>query len=105
MFINNEIKQMRRDGMSKEEKYRLIKEDQREERELRNLVVQSLTSDLEKAIKNNKAGNTPSRSRGSDDEIKLPTRTTGTEQWRRVRGENGPAPGGPGNEQPRREGQ
>jgi peptide-N4-(N-acetyl-beta-glucosaminyl)asparagine amidase len=93
MYITNEIKQTRRDGMSKDEKHRLIKEDQREERELRSYVVMSLTSHLEKltlSALSGRSGNGGSGSGGSSSEIKLPSRTTGTEQWRRARRENGP---------------
>lgn len=97
MYITNEIKQLRRDQLTKEQKHRLIKEDQREERELRSYVVQSLTSHLEKLtistskLRSNRGGNGGNGGAGvAADEIKLPSRTTGTEQWRRARGENGP---------------
>jgi peptide-N4-(N-acetyl-beta-glucosaminyl)asparagine amidase len=97
MYITNEIKQTRRDGMTKDEKHRLIKEDQREERELRSYVVMSITSHLEKLTlsalsgrSGNGSSSSSSNSSGSSGEIKLPARTTGTEQWRRARRENGP---------------
>jgi peptide-N4-(N-acetyl-beta-glucosaminyl)asparagine amidase len=106
MFITNEIKQMRRTDMAKEDKHRLVKEDQREEREMRSYVVQNLTSELERAVKSNASSSSSSSSRPAGaSEIKvpeLPARQTGTEQWRRLRGENGPAPGP---DDARREGQ
>ena len=83
MFIVNEIRQMRREGLSKDEKRRLIREDQREERELRNYVVQSLISDIEKLLPSTK------RSNGNGLEIKTPTPAeTATDVYRRVRGDN-----------------
>ena len=95
MYILNEIRQMRRDGLSKDEKRRLIREDQREERELRGYAIGSLTSELEKFVISGPPGG------GSSSEIKLPARTTGTEAWRRARGENG----ADGEERPPREGE
>lgn len=85
MYIINEIRQMRREGLSKEEKRRIIREDQREERELRDCLVFSLTSELEKSLAPRSHGG----SSGSL-EIKVPARaTTGTEAYRRVREQNG----------------
>ena len=103
LYIINEIRQMRRENMSKEEKRRIIRDDQREERELRNYVVQSLTSEIERIIPGSRhGGNNGSNaaSGGSSSEIKLPVRQTGTESWRRARGENGTD-----EPRPRREGQ
>ena len=102
LYIMNEIKHMRRSKLSKEEKHRLIKEDQREEKELRGYVVQALTSEIEKLCVS--SGN---RSTSPGSEQKLPGRQTGTAAWRAARGENGtngPAPGEPGSDQPPREG-
>lgn len=48
--ILNEIKQMRRREMSKADKFRLEKEDAREEKELRMLVVVCILKKLEKSI-------------------------------------------------------
>jgi peptide-N4-(N-acetyl-beta-glucosaminyl)asparagine amidase len=104
MYITNEIKQMRRTALSKEEKRRLIQEDEREDRELRSYVVQTLTAEIEKMIPHTAAASTPA---SQASEQKLPARQTGTEAWRRARGENGaqaPGPGEPGSDQPRREG-
>ena len=82
MYIINEIRQMRRDGLSKDEKRRLIREDQREERELRNFAVYALTAELEKVLS---APQSSRRTRG--DEIKVPTQAvTGAEVYRRARG-------------------
>lgn len=98
MYIINEIRQMRRQNLSKEEKRRIIREDQREERELRSFVVSALTAGLEKlVISNVNTKRSPPPGPGtvgsgsSTVDIKLPARTTGTEEWRRLRSENGAA--------------
>lgn len=114
LYITQEIKKMRRDALAKEDGHRLIKEDQREERELKSYTVQALTSELERSIAANaravkkNPGNTPapplpSASRGAADEIKLPIRETAADVYRRARSQNGTAE--PGSEQPAREGQ
>ena len=102
LYITNEIKKMRRDNLTKDEKRRLIKEDDREERELRGYVVQALTAEIERLIPTATGAVT---SGGS--EPKLPVRQTGTASWTASRGENGvhtPGPGEPGSDQPPREG-
>ena len=106
MWILNEIKGIKRDGLSKQEKSRLIKEDQREERELRSYVVQSLATEIERIIPTGPNGQTVGSSSGTSrgSEPKLPGRQSGPTAWRRARGENGPSPGEPGSDQPPREG-
>ena len=95
LWITNEIRRMRRESLSKEERRRLIAEDQREDRELRNYVVQSLTAQLGLAL--------PSRTGASADGQKLPARRSGAEAWQQARGEAGP-PQPPPDQQPPREG-
>ena len=103
MFITNEIKKMRRATMSKEERKRLIIEDEREERELRGYVVQALAASIGRIFPNNgQAGATAT----TGEEIKLPARRSGTETWREARGEAGEGtpgarPGGNGSPQDR----
>ena len=103
LYITNEIKKMRRETLSKDEKRRLIKEDEREDKELRGYVVQALTAEIERTIPTSQGSST---SRPS--EQKLPARQTGATAWRQARGEagniNGPRPGEPGSDQPPREG-
>jgi len=82
MYITNEIRRMRRENMSKDERKRLIIEDEREEKELRGYVIQALAASIGKML--------PQGGRGSGgEEIKLPTRTTGPQDWIISRGENG----------------
>jgi len=56
LFILAEIKRQRRDGMRKEDQHRLIKEDHREERELRSYVVHALTAQIERMITRDRSG-------------------------------------------------
>ena len=98
MYITNEIRQMRRDSLSKEEKRRLIKEDDREEKELRGYVVSALATEIEKMIPISTISVPISGS-----EQKLPVRQSGAAEWRQARGENGSGP--PGSDHPSREGE
>ena len=66
--------------MPKEERKRLIIEDEREERELRGYVVQALAASIGRMFPTN--GNAGA-------EIKLPASRNGAEAWREARGEAG----------------
>ena len=90
MFIINEIRRMRRETMPKDERKRLIIEDECEEKELRGYVVQALAASIGKMLPGG----------GNGEEIKLPTRTTGAEAWRQARGEDGTG-GNPSDRSPR----
>lgn len=68
--------------MNKDERKRLIIEDEREEKELRGYVIQALAASIGKMLPQG-----GSATRG--DEVKLPTRTTGAQEWINSRGENG----------------
>ncbi|KAL6716678.1 Protein png1 [Lecanora helva] len=86
LYIVSEIRRMRRESLSKEERKRLIIEDEREEKELRGYVVQALAA----SIGNMLPGGSGGGERNPDgQEIKMPRRTTGVEIWRLARGENG----------------
>ena len=111
LYILHEIRQMRRKDLAKEEKRRLVRDDQREERELRGYVVLALTAEIERLIpgggRPGSAGAAAAArpSVAASSEVKLPARSTGTEAWRRARGENGE--GGeaePGDDAARRDG-
>ncbi|MCJ1426522.1 peptide-N4-(N-acetyl-beta- glucosaminyl)asparagine amidase [Sticta canariensis] len=93
LWIMNEIRHMRRESLSKEERRRLIAEDGREEKELRGYVVQALAAEIGRML--------PSRPPASGDEQKLPARRSGAAVWREARGENGPASDAPGPSPPR----
>ena len=93
LFIVNEIRRMRRENMLKDERKRLIIEDEREEKELRGYVVQALAASIGNMLPGG------SNEQGGEG-IKLPTRTTGVEAWRQARGENGTS-GNPPDRSPR----
>ena len=101
MFITNEIKRMRRETMSKEERKKLIIQDEREERELRGYVVQALAASIGRMFP-------PNGNAGAGEEIKLPERRSGAQAWREARGATGGGTreGGNGNppDRPPREG-
>ncbi|CAD6580782.1 MAG: peptide-N4-(N-acetyl-beta-glucosaminyl)asparagineamidase [Alectoria sarmentosa] len=84
MFITNEIKRMRRETMLKDERKRLLIEDEREEKELRGFVVQALAAEIGKML--------PTGRNGGGEGIKVPEqagRRSGAQVWREARGENG----------------
>lgn len=93
LWIMNEIRRMRRENLSKEERRRLIAEDDREEKELRGYVVQALAAEIGRML--------PTRPPASGDEQKLPARRSGAAVWREARGENGPASDAPDPSPPR----
>ena len=101
MFITNEIKRMRRETMLKDERKRLLIEDEREERELRGFVVHALAAEIGKMLPTGRNGG----GEGGGEDIKVPeqaARRSGAQAWREARGENGPDD--TGRNQPPREG-
>ena len=88
---------MRRDNLSKPDRSRLIKEDEREERELRGYYASTLAQEISGSF----PGSTiipPSR----QEDNKLPERQSGQEEWVRNRGEGGFGQPGPHNNRDRR---
>lgn len=97
MYITNEIRRMRRQDMAKEERRTLIIEDDREEKELRGYVINSLATELGRMLPGGcEPGTTGGNGGppGSGGDQKLPARRSGAQAWREARGENG------GNDQP-----
>lgn len=111
LYIMQEIKDLRRANMSKEEKFKLEKEDTREDRELRNYVLMPITQAVTELIPSPGEGSStvrsPSGGSGTggnrhDEDVKLPpeqpARQSGSAEWVAMRGENGrrtnrPSPG------------
>lgn len=91
LWIMQEIKKMRRENMDKSDQSRLMKEDAREEKELRSYVAQALTAQMV----NNMPGAVQGQSRNTTssspaDEVKTPAgRESGVTDWINSRGENG----------------
>lgn len=98
LYIINEIRKMRRQGLSKEERRRLWIEDEREDRELRSYVVQALAASIGVALPNLRLENAPTTTPGRNVEQKVPGRQSGNAEWREARGENGPQAQGPNQE-------
>lgn len=87
LFITKEIKQIRRGAMLKDERKRLIIEDEREDKELRGYVIQNLAAEIGRMIPVGASANAAPPSAG--DEQKLPARRSGAQAWREARGEDG----------------
>lgn len=97
MWITNEIKRMRQENMPKEERRRLLYEDQREERELKNYVMQALTTAITRSLPPGAGGpqanGSGGGSAGSGGVIKAPEeRRSGAQIYREARGEAGQRP-------------
>ena len=104
LYILNEIRTLRRANLPKEERFRLEKEDSREDRELRGYVVSSIAQSVrvnipdmatEMMVPPNPPNPPSPPSRTSSDDQKLPAeqpagRQSGNEEWTRARGEAGP---------------
>ena len=75
LWVIHEIRRIRREKLSKEERRRIMKEDEREEREMRAYMAQSITAEI-----NNLLPNATSNAR--PDEVKVPvTREDGAVEW------------------------
>ncbi|KAI9842665.1 MAG: peptide-N4-(N-acetyl-beta- glucosaminyl)asparagine amidase [Thelocarpon superellum] len=94
LWIMNEIRVMRRDKVTKEERRRLIQEDEREEKELRGYVVQAIAADVTDMLPGSSssppaATNTSPTTQSDDQKIPAAGRQSGSPEWVRARGEDG----------------
>ncbi|KAF3480621.1 uncharacterized protein GIQ15_05968 [Arthroderma uncinatum] len=72
LWVIHEIRRMRRENLSKEERRRIMKEDEREERELRGYVAQSIATELSRLNPNGTSAPV------AGDEIKVPVSAAAT---------------------------
>lgn len=105
LHILNELRAMRRNNMSKQDKFRLQGEDLREEKELHSFFVSSIAHEVSRINADDIVSGRASRPRPDPDAQKaLEGRTTGNSQWIRSRGEGGrgaPNQQDPHNQRPR----
>ncbi|KAI9745070.1 MAG: peptide-N4-(N-acetyl-beta- glucosaminyl)asparagine amidase [Claussenomyces sp. TS43310] len=107
LYIINEIRTSRRANTLKDERFKLEKEDSREDRELRGYVVTAIAHSVVTGMMHvspSEAGSTtsssPSRHSASEDQklpAEQPARQSGTDEWARARGEAGSRNNGPRN--------
>ena len=94
LYILNEIKTMRRANIDKDDRKRLIIQDEKEEKELRGYVIQNLAAEIGRMITVPGAGvdasAAPEQPAAVAESDKLPqARQTGTQAWIEARGEAG----------------
>lgn len=95
LYIQNEIRGLRRSNMMKDERFRLEKEDAREEKELRGYVVEQITHSVVAGLRHGEPSSmSPRPARRSESDQKLPVeqpagRQSGAQEWVNARGENG----------------
>jgi peptide-N4-(N-acetyl-beta-glucosaminyl)asparagine amidase len=99
LYITNEIRGLRRSNMAKDERFRLEKEDAREDKELRGYVVASITQSVVRNLRPDMGmGMTSNSNRPiTPEDQKLPAeqpvgRQGGAQEWTQARGESGAPP-------------
>ncbi|KAK3329466.1 hypothetical protein B0H66DRAFT_26132 [Apodospora peruviana] len=100
LYIMQEIKRLRRANMDKDNRFRLEKEDSREDKELRSYLITSITQAVTELVPSpveasgSATGRRPPPPQSNDDtkvpvSAELPPRQSGNAEWVAARGENG----------------
>ena len=89
LHIMDEIRALRRNNMSKQDKFRLEGEDMRENRELRSYVISAIAQDVSRLSVDDIISGRRQPRPDADSQKAAEGRTSGATEWIRARGEGG----------------
>lgn len=92
LYITDEIRSLRRSNMAKDERFRLEKEDLREDKELRGYVVANIAESVVHGLRPGQPMMPPGNSQSEDQKLPIEQamgRQSGAQEWINSRGEQG----------------